>query len=88
MVILVEDVGFGEITAPILVNSLQQILQTFDRNLGERTLFAVHAVRYFCSCVKDRSSDEMTVWGKMASELGEISPVIPNYALDMQTAKG
>jgi len=88
MVISVEDIGFGAIEAPTLINSLHQMLVSFDRNQGERKLFAVHAVRYLCGCQKDRSSDEMIMWIKMASELQDILPMIPDYALDMHTKIG
>ena len=88
MVISVEDIGFGRLEAPILVNSLHQMIQSFDRNLGERKLFAVHAVRYLCNCQKDRSSDEMILWIKMASEKMDMIPEIPDYALDMHTKRG
>ncbi len=88
MVISVEDVGFGEPNAPVLLNALYQMVQAFDRSLGERKLFAVHAVRYLCKCQKDRSSDEMIVWTKLAFERGAVRPEIPDYALDMHTAEG
>ncbi|HNB50967.1 MAG TPA: hypothetical protein PK530_03445 [Anaerolineales bacterium] len=88
MVISVEDVGFGEPQAPVLLNALYQMVCAFDRNLGERKLFAVHAVRYLCKCQKDRSSDEMIVWTKLAFEHQNARPVIPDYALDMHTAEG
>ncbi|NUM45788.1 MAG: hypothetical protein HUU38_13880 [Anaerolineales bacterium] len=87
MVISVEDVGFGEPNAPVLLNALYQMVLAFDRSLGERKLFAVHAVRYLCKCQKDRSSDEMIVWTKLAFERGQ-RPHIPDYALDMHTAEG
>jgi replication-associated recombination protein RarA len=88
MVISVEDIGFGEPNAPVLINALYQMLCTFDRGLGERKLFAIHAVRYLCGCQKDRSSDEMVMWVKLATDRGEAEPNIPNYALDMHTAEG
>lgn len=88
MVISVEDIGFGEPNAPVLINALYQMLTTFDRSLGERKLFAIHAVRYLCGCLKDRSSDEMVLWVKLASDHGDARPDIPDYALDMHTAKG
>ena len=88
MVISVEDIGFGDTDAPILINSLYQMLSTFHRSARDRELFAVHAVRYLCGCRKDRSSDETTLWMKLASERGEALPVIPDYALDMHTAEG
>jgi replication-associated recombination protein RarA len=88
MVISVEDIGFGEPNAPILLNALYRMLGTFDRSVGERKLFAVHAVRYLCRSQKDRSSDEMVSWVKLAVASGEASPSIPDYALDMHTAQG
>ena len=59
-----------------------------DRSVGERRLFAVHAVRYLCGCRKDRSSDEMVNWVIQTVGSGSTLPVIPDYALDMHTAAG
>ena len=88
MVISVEDIGFGEPQAPILINALRQMVQTFDRQASERKLFAIHAARYLCGCQKDRSSDEMAIWISRAVDQGKIEPQIPDYALDMHTAAG
>jgi len=88
MVISVEDIGLGEPNAPVLINSLVQMLHTFDRQARDRELFAVHAVRYLCLCTKDRSSDEITVWLKMTDRRGQATPTIPEYARDMHTSAG
>jgi len=88
MVISVEDVGMGNPDAAVLVNALAQMLATFDRDAADRELFAVHAVRYLCDSPKDRSSDEMTLWAKLATSRGQTAPVIPDYALDMHTSAG
>ena len=88
MVISVEDIGFGEPNAPVLINSLHQMLGTFDRSVGERKLFAVHAVRYLCGCQKDRASDEMVNWIIHGVGNGSLRPEIPDYALDMHTGDG
>ena len=88
MIISVEDVGFGEPNAPVLINSIHQMLQTLDRSVAERRLFAIHAVRYLCQCLKDRSSDEMINWINAGVASGELRPNIPDYALDMHTADG
>jgi replication-associated recombination protein RarA len=88
LVISVEDVGWGDLQAPILIHTLDQINQSFDRHEGERLLFAIHAVRYLCACQKDRSSDEMINWLKHEVEGGRLLPTIPDYALDMHTARG
>ena len=88
MVIYVEDIGFGDPQAPILINSLVQMLDRFDRSVGERKLFAVHAVRYLCHAQKDRSSDEMVNWMMHGVTTGTLRPTIPDYALDMHTGDG
>ncbi|MFL7792447.1 MAG: AAA family ATPase [Anaerolineae bacterium] len=88
LIISVEDIGFGELNAPVLLNALYQMVRTLDRSAGERRLFVVHAVRYLCHCQKDRSSDEMASWVKHAIENGKVKPRIPDYALDMHTAQG
>jgi replication-associated recombination protein RarA len=87
-VISVEDIGFGEPLAPILIQSLFEMTSACDRNVGERKLYAIHAVRYLCMCKKDRSSDEMINWINHTSKSGSLLPVIPDYALDMHTAEG
>jgi len=56
--------------------------------MGDRELFAIHAVRYLCGCQKDRSSDEMLNWIKQAVEKTGLRPDIPDYALDMHTRRG
>jgi replication-associated recombination protein RarA len=87
-VIAVEDIGFGEPLAPVVVRSLFEMNEDCDRAVGERKLYAIHAVRYLCLCKKDRSSDEMINWINHASQSGKLLPVIPDYALDMHTAEG
>jgi replication-associated recombination protein RarA len=87
-VISVEDVGFGEPMAPVLIQSLYEMTSACDHSVGERKLYAIHAVRYLCQCQKDRSSDEMINWIIHSVESGKVKAVIPDYALDMHTAEG
>lgn len=87
-VISVEDVGFGEPMAPVLIQSLFEMTSACDRAVGERRLYAIHAVHYLCKCEKDRSSDEMINWIIQSIDSGKALPVIPDYALDMHTAEG
>ena len=87
-VISVEDIGFGEPLAPVMIQSLFEMTSACDRAVGERKLYAIHAVRYLCQCKKDRSTDEMINWINHASKLGSLLPVIPDYALDMHTVEG
>ena len=87
-VISVEDIGFGELLAPVMLQSLYEMCSACDRGVSERKLYAIHAVRYLCQCKKDRSTDEMINWINHSSKLGNVLPVIPDYALDMHTAEG
>jgi len=87
-VISVEDIGFGDPMAPILLDSLDRMAAGFSGIAGEKVLFALHAVRYLCGCRKDRSSDELAIWVKRALASGEARLEIPDYALDMHTAAG
>ena len=46
----IEDIAFGAINAPVLVNTLYQMVQTLEQDAGDRKLFAIHAERYLCGC--------------------------------------
>ena len=88
LVISVEDVGFGNPQAAERVHYLYQMHLVYERGEGDRLLFAVHAVRVLCTSPKDRSTDEMVNWMKQAVEEDNLRPEIPDYALDMHTARG
>ncbi len=87
-VISVEDIGFGDVSAPVLIESLDRLRQRFQYGEGDRTVFAIQAVRYLCRCDKDRSSDEMLNWMRLSDAKPETLPVIPDYAIDMHTRRG
>ncbi len=87
-VISVEDVGWGDLQAPVIVRSIFEMVKDLDRSEADRYLYAIHAVRYLCACQKDRSSDEMLNVIKRGIESGELLPSVPEYALDMHTKRG
>ena len=87
-IISVEDVGLGEPLAPVLVQTLWELSGRFGRHEGDRYTFAIHAARYLATRHKDRSSDEMHNWMRHAVENEGVRPEIPDYALDMHTARG
>lgn len=87
-VIAVEDIGMGNPQAPVLIETLYQQHQRYDRPTGDRFLFAAHAIRVLATSVKDRTSDDMVNWAKNAVALGERLPEIPDIALDMHTRRG
>jgi replication-associated recombination protein RarA len=88
LVISVEDIGFGNTQAPVLINNLYQMHNVYGRGEGDRLLFAIQAVRFLCACTKDRSTDEMINWIKFEVDQGSLRPQIPEYAVDMHTARG
>jgi replication-associated recombination protein RarA len=88
LVISVEDIGFGEVLAPVVMYNLHQVCEVLGRGAGERLLMTIHAVRYLCTRMKDRSSDEMVMWMKREVEGGTLRPTIPDYAIDMHTRRG
>lgn len=85
--ISVEDIGFGNVNAPVLINSLNQMRQSFPYNDGDRPIFFVHAIRFLCQCEKDRSSDWLKSIVINDFENGR-KPVIPDFALDLHTKRG
>jgi replication-associated recombination protein RarA len=87
-VIAVEDIGLGNPTAPILVETLFQQHQRHPRPQHDRFLFAAHAIRVLAGGTKDRTTDDMVNWAKNAVALGEVRAEIPDFALDMHTGRG
>ena len=85
--ISVEDVGFGDLSAPVLINALNQMRQNFPYNDGDRPIFFVHAIRYLAAAKKDRSSDNLKNIVIAEFEIGRV-PAIPDFALDMHTEAG
>ena len=85
--ISVEDVGFGDLSAPVLINTLNQMRQNFPYADGDRTIFFVHAIRYLAAAKKDRTSDNLKNIVKTEFAYGR-KPVIPDFAFDMHTEKG
>ena len=86
-VITVEDIGFGDINAPVLIRNLNEMRKEYPFNAVDRPLFFVHAIRYLCKCEKDRSSDML----KNIVELEFINgrkPTVKDYVLDMHTRRG
>ena len=85
--ISVEDVGFGDLNSPILINSLNQIRQNFPYSDGDRPIFFVHAIRYLSTAKKDRTSDHMKNIVINEFRYGK-KPIVPDFAIDMHTEEG
>lgn len=87
LVISVEDIGFGEPYASILIKNLNDMRREFPYGSGDRAIFFLYAVRYLCRCKKERSTDHIKGIIKRESARGEV-PEIPDVAIDMHTALG
>lgn len=86
-VISVEDVGYGNLQAPVLINSLFQMHERIARPHHDRFMYAIHAVRVLSQSKKERGSDDLKNWAMQALDDGKL-PEIPDYALDMHTQRG
>lgn len=88
LVISVEDVGAGNVMAPVVVQALHRMRQGFPHGSGDRWVFGVQAVRYLAEQPKDRTTSELTMWAAHMLSTGERLPEIPDYALDVHTRRG
>lgn len=87
-VISVEDVGYGNLNAPVLIETLFQMHARIPRPRHDRYLFAVHAVRVLSQSHKERGTDDLLNWVHHAIDEAGKLPVIPDYAIDMHTRRG
>lgn len=87
LAISVEDIGFGNIEAAMMIHSLNQMRQAFHYNEADRAMFFIHAIRYLCQSEKDRSSDLLKNIVIKNFAMGYV-PEIPDIALDKHTTRG
>jgi replication-associated recombination protein RarA len=87
-IISVEDVGFGNRDAPLLIHALNEFRQRASREVADRFIYLVHAVRVLAASQKDRTTDEMANWVRQAVDRGEARPEILDVMLDMHTRRG
>ena len=87
LVISVEDIGFGDVNALIVVKTLNEMRKEYPYLDGDRPIFFLYAIRYLCKQKKERSTDHIKNIIMRENAKGEI-PEIPDYAYDMHTNKG
>jgi replication-associated recombination protein RarA len=86
-IIATEDVGFGLLNAPALIEALYaQATRMVDR--GDRWIYCAHAVRLLATSAKDNMSMELAGWTRAVMERGERKPVVEDYMLDLHTRRG
>ena len=85
--IATEDVGFGLLNAPALIEALYaQAMRMLDR--GDRWIYCAHAVRVLATAPKDSMSMELAGWTRAVVERGERKPVVEDYMIDLHTRRG
>ena len=82
LVIPIEDIGFGDPMAAVIVKNLNDLRKEFAYGDGDRSIFFLYAIRYLCKCKKERSTDHIKNIIMRESEKGQV-PEIPDYAIDM-----
>jgi hypothetical protein len=86
-IIAAEDIGFGLIEAPAIIEALGSQRRRYPRS-GDRWLFAAHAVRVLATATKDRTTGELGSWAKEVVDSGERVVTIDDLAIDMHTKRG
>lgn len=86
-IIATEDVGYGLINAPALIEALHA-QRSRMADPGDRWIYAAHAVRLLCTAKKDRTSMELAGWAKEVVDRGERSVEIKDFMVDLHTRRG
>jgi replication-associated recombination protein RarA len=86
-IIATEDVGYGLIMAPVLLESLNA--QRLRIPPGpDRWFYSAHAVRLLATAKKDRTSMELGAWAEAVTSRGERKVVVHDYQVDFHTRRG
>lgn len=86
-IIATEDVGFGLINAPALIEALYaQARRMLNRD--DRWIYCAHAVRLLATAPKDGMSMELAGWTRAVIERGERKPIVEDDMLDLHTRRG
>ena len=86
-IIATEDVGFGMIDAPVLLEALNAQRQRIPHNI-DRWIYTAHAIRVLCTAKKDRTSTELAVWAHTVVSRGERIVEVEDYHVDYHTRRG
>ena len=87
MTISVEDIGFGNLNAAVLVNTMNEMRKNFPYDDGDQPMYFIHAIRILCESEKDRSSDYLKNIIIKEAAMGKV-PEIMDVALDKHTKRG
>lgn len=86
-IIATEDVGFGLMEAPVILEALNAQRQRMaDRE--ERWMYSVHAVRLLATAKKDNTTMELASWARLVVARGERRVEVEDFHIDMHTRRG
>ena len=86
-IIATEDVGFGLVEAPAILEALnQQRLRMADR--GDRWMYSVHAVRLLATAKKDNTTMELASWAQFVVARGERRVEVEDFHVALHTRRG
>lgn len=87
LVISAEDIGSGNWYANSVVKNLRDSALLIDsKNIGDRRILLIHAIRFLCIQPKDRASCLMS--DIAVRELGKKNIEFADYVYDMHTSEG
>ena len=86
-IIATEDVGFGLLNAPVLLEALNAQRLRLPPGL-DRWIYSAHAVRLLTTAKKDRTSMELAAWAEAVTTRGERQVVVHDYQVDFHTRRG
>jgi len=86
-IIATEDVGFGLIDAPVLLEALNAQRRRIPPG-PDRWIYSAHAVRLLATAKKDRTSMELAAWAEAVTARGERRVVVHDYQVDFHTRRG
>jgi replication-associated recombination protein RarA len=86
-IIAAEDVGYGLINAPMMLEALNAQRLRIPPN-PDRWIFSAHAVRLLATAKKDRTSMELAVWAESVVSSGERKLIVEDYQVDFHTRRG
>lgn len=87
LVIPIEDIGFGDPNAAVIVKTCNDLRKEFPYGDGDRPIFFLFAIRYLCKCKKERSTDHIKNL-IMKENANGVVPEVPEWTIDMHTNKG
>ena len=86
LTISVEDIGFGNLNAAVLVNTMNEMRKNFPYDDGDQPMYFIHAIRILCESEKDRSRNYKKNIIIKEAAMGKV-PEIMDVALDKHTKR-